>query len=116
MQRMRPGGGRIFRIFILLIILSLGRRLFFGDQRGGLLGGTGIDSAILVGLGVGVFVIGGVLAYRAGMFSRNASSSETTTEPPEGGYVCRYCGTNLERFRNRCPYCETRNPVTNPDE
>ncbi|WP_245799882.1 hypothetical protein [Haladaptatus litoreus] len=115
MRGMRFGGGRIFRIFVLLLILSLGRRLFFGD-RGGPLGGTGIDSAILVGVGVGVLVIGGVLAYRAGMFSRNGSSSATTTEPPEGGYVCRYCGTNLERFRNRCPYCETRNPVTNPDE
>ncbi len=97
------------------MIFSLGRRLIGGNGLGTSVGGVTIDGTILMGIMVALLVVGGVLAYRAGLLTRE-SSSETTVEPPEEGYVCRYCGTNLKRFRNRCPYCETRNPVTNPDE
>lgn len=120
-MRSRFAGGRIPRILVLLLLLGLGRRLFFGGGDGGNGGGSGgsaallpgVDSAILVAV-VGVLVVVGVvLAYRAGMFPWG--NSESITQQPDGDYTCRYCGENLEHYRNRCPYCETRDPVGDPE-
>ncbi|WP_227354544.1 hypothetical protein [Haladaptatus salinisoli] len=119
-MRSRLFGGRFPRILVLLLLLGLARRLFFsGDGGGGAGGGNGavlpgVDGATLVAVAVVVLAIGGVLAYRAGTFPWGARS-ESLTERPDGDYTCRYCGENLDHYRSRCPYCETRNPVGDPE-
>ncbi|WP_423745723.1 hypothetical protein V5735_07140 (plasmid) [Haladaptatus sp. SPP-AMP-3] len=111
------GRGRLLRILLLLMFLSAGRGVFGGKRLQDVPYVPGTDNGlVLVALVGAVVVIGGVLAFRAGVLpGTSSSSSETEVHPPEGGYNCRYCGRNLERYRNRCPYCETRDPVGNED-
>lgn len=117
MRNRVPGRWRLLRILLLLTFLSAGRGVFGGSKLQDVPYVPGTDNTlVLVALVGGIVVIGGVLAYRAGMLPGASSpSSETKAQPPEGGYNCRYCGRNLERYRNRCPYCETRDPVGNED-
>jgi hypothetical protein len=116
-MRSRLFGGRFPRILVLFLLLGLTRRLFFGGGYGGsgraaLL--PGVDGAVLVALVAVVLVVGGVLAYRVGILPWGASSG-SLTEQPDGDYTCRYCGEDLDHYRSRCPYCETRNPVGDPE-
>ncbi|WP_227376650.1 hypothetical protein [Haladaptatus halobius] len=116
-MRSRLFGGRFPRILILFLLLGLARRLFFAGNGGS--GGRtvllpGVDGAMLVAFAAVVLAVGGVLAYRAGILPWG-TDSRSLTERPDGDYACRYCGENLDHYRSRCPYCETRNPVGDPE-
>ncbi|WP_327053592.1 hypothetical protein [Halomicrococcus gelatinilyticus] len=109
-----PGRRRLVRLLLLLVVLSTGGRFL----RGGGLGGTqvvpdGVGGPVVVAVVAGLAIVGGVLAFRAGAFDRRGASG---TSVPDGEYTCRYCGTDLERYRNRCPHCETRDPVASDEE
>ncbi|RBI62138.1 hypothetical protein DMJ13_09640 [halophilic archaeon] len=114
-----PGRGRLFRLLLLFVLLSTGGR-FLGGGGGRLLetpdalvlpvvGTVGLP--IVFGVAVGVVAVVGALALRAGVFDGRSDE-----DAPPGDYTCRYCGTNLERYRNRCPHCETRDPVAYQDD
>lgn len=102
---------------LLLAFLSVGRGVFGGNKLRDVPYVPGTDNTLVLVALVATVVIGGILAFRAGILpgAPSSSSSKTQTQPPEGGYNCRYCGRNLERYRNRCPYCETRDPVGSED-
>ncbi len=116
MRNRVPGRWRLLRILLVLGFLAGGRGVLGGKKPLDVpyVPGTN-NTLVLVALVGAIVVIGGVLAFRAGMLPGTSSASETETQPPEGGYNCRYCGHNLERYRNRCPYCETRDPVGSDD-
>lgn len=103
-----PSGRRLIRLFVLLAVLSMGGRFLRGSAPRGALTIPGVDGTLLLAAVVGVVVIGGVFVLRAGVPTRG-SADRTGMDGDE--YLCRYCGENLERYRNRCPRCETRDPV-----
>ncbi|WP_223302099.1 hypothetical protein [Haladaptatus sp. R4] len=106
----------LLRMLLLFAFLAGGRGILGGKKLQDVpyVPGTN-NTLVLVALVGAVVLIGGVLAYRAGALPGTSSASETEVHPPDDGYNCRYCGRNLERYRNRCPYCETRDPVGNED-
>ena len=59
----------------------------------------------------GVVAVGAVLAVRAGWVSVRSDATDVETRIPDGEFPCRVCGHDLARYRNRCPHCETRNPL-----
>ncbi|WP_458189375.1 hypothetical protein [Haladaptatus sp. NG-WS-4] len=70
----------------------------------------GVDNTLLfVAVVVGVVVVGGAFILRDRFSNRRSTAGATSDE--DRTYTCRYCGENLDRYRNRCPRCETRNPV-----
>lgn len=113
-----PGGRRLIRLLLLFVVLSTGGRFL----RGGGIGGTqvvpdGVSGPVVLAAVAGLAVVGGVLALRAGVFDRGDASGDASGDAaPDGEYTCRYCGTDLERYRNRCPHCETRDPVAHGEE
>ncbi|WP_458207777.1 hypothetical protein [Haladaptatus sp. NG-SE-30] len=115
------GGRRLIRLLILFAVLSMGRRFFRGGSTGGALSIPGVDNTTLfVTLVVAVVVIGGLYILRDRLLNGetllNRGSTTETDGNEEGAYTCRYCGENLQRYRNRCPRCETRNPVPYQEE
>jgi hypothetical protein len=109
-----PGRRRLVRLLLLLVVLTTGGRFL----RGGGLGGAqvlpdGVGGPVVLVVVAAFAIVGGFLAFRAGVFDRGDASGSAA---PDGEYTCRYCGTDLERYRNRCPHCETRDPVAHGDE
>ncbi len=74
MRNRVPGRWRLLRILLLLTFLSAGRGVFGGSKLQDVPYVPGTDNTlVLVALVGGIVVIGGVLAYRAGMLPGTSS-------------------------------------------
>ncbi|WP_199174701.1 hypothetical protein [Halegenticoccus soli] len=113
MRRGMPARLGPYRLLLLFAVFAVGRRVLRGgDSREALaIPGAG-DVPLLVVVAGGILVLAGAFALRSGFFTRRgASSPGGIADSAETEYACRVCGRDLERYRNRCPHCETRDPV-----
>lgn len=108
-----PSDRTIVRLLLFVAIVAI--------PGAGVLGGDALrESVVAIRTGVtphaplvagGVVAVGAVLAVRAGWTSVRSDATDVETGIPDGEFPCRMCGRDLDRHRNRCPHCETRNPI-----
>ncbi|WP_132057495.1 hypothetical protein [Halorussus amylolyticus] len=107
-----PSDRTIVRVLLFVAIVAVpGTGVFGGDalheSAAAIRTGTTPYAPLIAG---GVVVVGAVLAVRAGWSLRGGANGVETGIPDEG-VTCRVCGRELGRRRNRCPHCETREPI-----
>ena len=72
---------------------------------------TGRTSEFAPILAGGIALVGAALAVRAGWSEFASDGSDVETAIPDEAHPCRMCGRELDRYRSRCPHCDTRDPI-----